>query len=288
MRRASGGAALVLTEPVAISADARITPGCMGMYTDEHQAAWKQIVEQVHKDTSARVALQLSHAGRRGSTRPRYMGLDRPLRTGNWPLISASPLPYTARSQTPKAMGREEMDRVRDDFVQAAKRALDCGFDMLLLNCAHGYLLASFLSPLTNQRSDEYGGALANRLRYPLEVFDAVRAVWPPEKPLAVALNASDWTAGGIELEEVIEIAKALKTHGCDMLLPFAGQTIPDDSPNYSPNFLAKYSEYIRNDTGILTMTTGGITTTNQLNTILAAGSADLCIMDPPHLNAYE
>jgi anthraniloyl-CoA monooxygenase len=284
LRRASGGAALVLTEPVAVSANARITPCCMGLYDDAQQSAWAQLVERAHQKTSSKIALQLSHAGRRGSTRPRQFGLDKPLREGNWPLLSASALPYTPQSQTPRAMTRADMDSVRDEFVRAAGRARDAGFDMLTLNMTHGYLLASFLSPLTNVRTDEYGGALDNRLRFPLEVFDAVRAIWPQDRPLAVALNASDCAEGGIAFEDIIEIARTFKASGCDLILPLAGQTIPNDAPNYSPNFLARYSEYIRNETGILTITTGSITTSNQVNTILAAGSADLCIMHPPHL----
>jgi anthraniloyl-CoA monooxygenase len=284
MTRALGGAALVLTEPVAVSEAGRITPGCIGLYDNQHQQRWAQIVEQIHRESSAKITLQLSHAGRRGATRVRQFGLDKPLRDGGWPLLSASALPYTPRSQTPREMTRADMDTVRDEFVQAAGRACDAGFDMLLLNMAHGYLLACFLSPLTNIRSDEYGGSLENRLRFPLEVFDAARAVWPENKPLAVTLNADDWAAGGISLEETIEIARAFKAHGCDMMLPLAGQTISDDSPTYGPNFLSKYSEQIRSDTGITTMTVGGIITTNQMNTILAAGSADLCIFDPPHL----
>jgi anthraniloyl-CoA monooxygenase len=284
LRRASGGAALVLTEPVAISADARITPCCMGLYDDAQQALWARLVEQTHQNTSSKLALQLSHAGRRGSTRPRQFGLDKPLREGDWPLLSASALPYTPQTQTPRAMARADMDAVRDEFVQAAQRARDAGFDMLMLNMAHGYLLASFLSPLTNVRADEYGGALENRLRFPLEIFDAVRTIWPQDRPLVTAINSSDWAEGGIAFEDVIEIACELKAHGCDMILPLAGQTIPNDAPNYGPNFLARYSEYIRNETGIMTMITGGITTSNQVNSILAAGTADLCIMHPLHL----
>ncbi len=284
LRRASGGVALVLTEPVAVSAGARITPCCMGLYDDAQQAIWTRLVEQAHQNTASKLALQLSHAGRRGSTRPRQFGLDKPLREGNWPLLSASALPYTPKSQIPREMARADMDAIRDEFVQAAQRARDTDFDILLLNMAHGYILASFLSPLTNVRADEYGGALENRLRFPLEVFDAVRTVWTQERPLAVAINGSDCTEGGITFEDVIEIARELKAHGCDMILPLAGQTIPNDTPNYGPNFLARYSEYIRNETGIITMTTGGITTSNQVNTILASGTADLCIMHPLHL----
>ncbi len=277
--QAQGGAALVLTEPVAVSAAGRITPGCIGLYTDEQQAAWAKIVESVH-GAGAKIGLQLSHAGRRGSTRPRQFGLDKPLREGNWPLIAPSPLPYTPQSQTPKAMERADMEQVCAEFVHAAGRADAAGFDLLMLNMAHGYLLGSFLSPLTNQRTDDYGGTPENRLRFPLELFDAVRKVWPQGKPLMVALNADDWQTGGIEIEEATAAVKILKEHGCDGVYLLAGQTTPDDHPNYGTNFLAQYSELVKNDTGILTLTSGGFTTSNPINTLLAGGSADLCIFD--------
>ncbi len=283
-RRAKGGAALVLTEPVAVSAQGRITSGCAGLYRPEHQAAWAKIVEEIHAHSQAKIALQLNHAGRRGSTRPRQQGLDRPLRSGNWPLLSASALPYTRRSQTPKAMERADMDMVRDEFVAAAQRANEAGFDMLHLNFAHGYLPASFISPLTNTRNDNYGGSLENRLRYPLELFDAVRATWPEDKPLSVALTVSDWTSGGLEIEEAIIAAKALKAHGCDLIEVLAGQTVPDIKPNYDPPFLVSYSDQLRNGAGVCTLTSGGITISDQLNSILAAGRADLCILHPLHV----
>lgn len=281
LKLAQEGAGLVLTEPAAVSADGRITPGCAGLYTPEHQRAWAKLVSDVRQQSSAKIALQLSHAGPRGAAEPRHFGMDIPLKKGGWPLLSASPLPYTTRSPVPTAMTREDMNTVREQFVSAAKMADAAGFDMLLLNCAHGYLLASFLSPLTNQRDDEFGGVLENRAHFPFEVVKAVRAVWPQEKPLAVAINASDWVEGGIELSEVVWLATQLKTHGCDMIFPLAGQTLPKSEPDYSPNFLSPYAEAIRNGAHIPTLTGGGIVIANQANSILAAGSVDLCIIHP-------
>src|SRR5258708_23157498 len=276
---AGAGAGLILTQPVAVSADGRITSGDVGLYNDQQHVAWGRVIEQIHLNSTAKAALQLSHARRRGSTRLRQFGLDKPLRDGNWPLISASALAYSPQNQTPKEMTRADMDRVCDDFVCSAKRASKL-FDMLLLNFAHGYLIASFLSPLSNVRADEYGGSLDNRLRFPLEVFDAVRAAWPDDKPLAVSINATDWTDGGLEIEDAAAIARTLKAHGCDLVVPLAGQTTPDDKPVYGPNFLSKYSEALRNDSGIMTVAVGGITNTHQLKSLLAAGSAHPCVLD--------
>jgi anthraniloyl-CoA monooxygenase len=279
--RATGGAAMVMTEPVAVSAGGRITPGDVGMYSPEHAAAWTKIVEAVHANSGAKIAVHLNHAGRRGSTRPRQEGLDRPLRHGNWPLLSASPLPYTSHSQTPRQMGRADMDKVRDEFGQAAQMAHKAGFDLLQLHCAHGYLLASFISPLTNTRQDDYGGSLENRLRFPLEVFEAVRAEWPQHKPMSVALSATDWAKDGLEVDEAVIIAKILKAQGCDLIEVLAGHISLNTRPVYGPYFLTPFSDQIRNEVGIATMTSGGITNADQINTILAAGRADLCIMNP-------
>lgn len=284
IRRARSGASLVMTEPTAVSPAGRITPGCPGLYNEAHLAAWADIVETIHATTPARIALQLAHAGRRGSTRPRQEGLDRPLRQGNWPLISASPLPYTPASQTPKEMDRADMEQVRDQFACAAKMAQQAGFDLLHLHFAQGYLLASFISPLTNLRRDDYGGSLENRLRYPLEVFDAVRAVWPAGKPLSVAICATDWVEGGLEVGEAVLVAEMFKSHGCDLIQVLAGQTTPEAKPVYSSGFLVPISDWLRNNANMPTMISGDITTTDQVNTILAAGRADLCVMDPPHL----
>ena len=269
-RLASGGAGLVLTEPVAVSAEGRITPGCPGLYGASHQKSWKALVDEVHS-SEAKIALQLNHAGRRGSTKARQFGLDVPLKEGNWPLLSVSDVPYSPRSQTPKAMDRADMDAVKAQFVQSAKMPADIGFDMLLLNMAQGYLLGSFISPLSNN------GSLEDRLRFPLEIFEAVRAVWG--RPLAVAINGSDWAKGGITREDVEAMARIFTEKGCDLIYPLAGQTVPNDDPDFGPNYLAEYSELIRNAAGVPTLTGGNITTMNQVNSLLAAGSADLCVL---------
>jgi anthraniloyl-CoA monooxygenase len=282
---ASGGAGLVLTEPVAISADGRITTESAGIYDTKHVEVWTQLVESIHTHTQAKVAIQLNHAGRRGSTRPRSEGLDRTLPDNNWPLLSASPIPYTPSSQVPEAMYLADMDRVRDDFVLATRRALDAGFDLVQLNFAHGYLLASFISPLTNYRNDEYGGDLEHRLRFPLEVFDAVRTAWPQEKPIAVTLSASDCAKGGFEVEDAVVVARMFKDQGCDIIAVVTGQTTIDSEPAYGRGFLTPLSDRIRNEAGISTLVGGYLTTSDEVNTLLAAGRADLCIMNPPQLN---
>jgi len=276
----ASGAGLVLTEPVAVSPDGRITSGCAGMYLPEHRAAWARIVAFVRDHSTAKVGLQLNHAGRRGSTRPRWEGLDRPLRVGNWPLVSASPQPYTPQSPVPRELDRAGMDRVRDNFVRAAQMAQEAGFDLVLLNFAHGYLLATFISPLTNVRTDAYGGPLASRMRFPLEVFDAVRAVWPAEKPLGVAISAVDGVPGGSTVEDAVVVAEMLKARGCDLVMVLAGQTTPDAVLPYGRGFLTALSDRVRNEADIATMTGGYITTANEVNTMLAAGHADLCVME--------
>ena len=267
-----------LVEMCAVSPEGRITPDTVGMYREEHGAAWARIVEGIHAQGSF-VGVSLTHAGRRGSTRPRSEGLDRPLWEGGWPLLSASPLPYTPRSQVPREMDRADMDCIRDEFVRAARMAQDAGFDFLQIDCAHGYLLASFLSPLTNRREDEYGGDIAGRMHFPLELFDAVRAAWPEGKPLSVALSATDHVKGGLRVEDAILFALALKEHGCDLVQVLAGQAVPQGEPAYGRGFLTHYSDRLRNEAGMLTMVGGYITTSNEANTILAAGRADLCIL---------
>ncbi len=279
------GAALVVTEPIATSAGGRITPESAGLYKASHVEAWIRIVESIHTRTAAKLALLLNHAGRRGSTRPRAQGLDRPLSHSNWPLLSASAIPYTLYSQVPKQMDRAEMDHVREDFVRAALMAHEAGFDLLQLHFAHGYLLASFISPLTNQRNDEYGGDLQHRMRFPLEVFDAVRAAWPQDKPISVALPAGDYAKGGFDIDDAVIVARMLRAHGCDIIAVLAGQTTVDSEPAYGRGFLTPLSERIRNEASIPTMVGGYLTTSNEVNTILAAGRADLCIVDPPQLN---
>ncbi len=282
---ATGGAGLVITEPTAISADGRITPANVGIYNADHVEAWKRLVESVHAHTQAKVAIQLNHSGRRGSTRPRATGLDRPLHDGNWPLLSASPIPYTPYSQVPKEMAREDMDRVRDDFVLATRRAQEAGFDLVLLDFAHGYLLSSFISPLTNLRNDEYGGVLEHRKRFPLEIYDAVRAAWPQDKPISVVISASDCVKGGFEVDDAVMVARIFKEHGCDIIAVVTGQTTIDSEPAYGRGFLAPFSDRIRNEASIPTMVGGYLTTSDEVNTLLAAGRADLCLMDPPQLN---
>ncbi len=282
---ASSSAGMVMTDLVAVSAEGRITPADAGMYAEDHLSAWARFLQSRSlRERAVKIGLQLSHAGRRGATRVRTTGLDRPLREGAWPLLAASPIPYTPQSQIPKEMDRTDMDRVCSAFAHAAQMAWNAGFDLLQLHMAHGYLLASFLSPLTNQRSDEYGGSLENRLRFPLEVLRAVRAIWPEDRPLSVALLVTDCVPGGLEVEEAVIIAKALHEHGCDMIEVLAGQTVADAEPAYGRGFLTHLSDRLRNEAGVLTMVGGYLTTSDEANTILAAGRADLCIMDPPRL----
>jgi len=275
------GAGLALVGPVAVSAEGRITTHSAGMYTQSQVEKWAEIVEGIHGATTQKMGIELNHAGRRSSTRPRAEGLDRPLRNDNWSLLSASAIPYAPGSQVPKAMESKDMQRVCREFVRSARWALSAHFDLLQLNMAHGYLLASFLSPLTNQRSDEYGGALEQRMRYPLEVFDAVRASWPADKPLSVALNASDCVKGGFTIDDAVVVAVALKEHGCDIIAVQAGQTTSDGEPAYGRGFLTAYSDRIRNEAGIPTIVGGYLTTSDEVNTIIAAGRADLCIIEP-------
>ncbi len=282
--RAVGGAGLIITEMTDVSRDGRISPGCAGMYKPEHVAAWKRVVDFVHRHSHAKIGLQLAHAGRKGSTRRMWEGIDEPLDEGNWPLISASPLAYLPHSQVPRAMDRRDMDRVRDDFVRAAQMADEAGFDLLELHMAHGYLLASFLSPLTNQRQDEYGGDVTQRLRFPLEVLDAVRAVWPAHKPISVRISATDWKEGGNDEDSAIAIARALKAHAVDVIDVSTGQTVRDDRPRYGRLWQTPYADRIRHEVGIATMTVGGISSYADVNSILAAGRADLCVLARAHL----
>jgi anthraniloyl-CoA monooxygenase len=284
-RAACSGAGLVEIEQIAASAQGRITPYCAGIYHIDHVEAWKQVIEFIHNHTSAKVAIQLNHAGRRGSTRSRTNGLDRPLQEDNWPLISASPVPFSQSNQIPKEMNRIDMNSVYDDFVLATQRANEAGFDILQLNFAQGYLLSSFISPLTNQRQDEYGGDLHHRMRFPLEIFDAVRATWPEDKPITVTISASDCVKGGVELDDAVRVAQMLKEHACDIIAVVTGQTTIDSEPAYGRGFLTPFSDRIRNEAGILTMVGGYLTTDDEANTIIAAGRADLCILDPPQLN---
>ncbi|KAF0230443.1 MAG: anthraniloyl-CoA [Beijerinckiaceae bacterium] len=282
--RATGGAGLVYTEMVCVSESARITPGCAGLYTDAQEAAWKRIVDFAHAHSAAKIALQLGHAGRKGASKLMWEGMDRPLKSGAWPIMSASPIPYYPESQAPRAMTRADMDRVIADFVAATKRGIRAGFDMLELHCAHGYLLASFLSPLTNIRTDAYGGSLENRLRFPLEVFAAMRAVWPAGKPMSVRISATDWKEGGITGDDAVAIAAAFAAAGCDLIDVSTGQTVADGKPSYGRMFQTPFSDQIRNEAHVATMAVGAITTADQMNTIIAAGRADLVALGRPHL----
>ena len=282
--RAIGGAGLVMGEMTDVSREGRITPGCAGMYKPEHARAWKRVVDFVHAHSHARIGLQLAHAGRKGSTRLAWEGIDEPLPDGNWPLIAASPLPYKPGSQTPRAMTRADMDAVRDDFVRATRLAEEAGFDLVEIHMAHGYLLASFLSPLTNLRDDAYGGDLDGRMRWPLEVLDAVRAAWPATKPISVRISATDWKEGGTTAEDAVGIARRLAARGADIVDVSAGQTVADDAPAYGRLFQTPFAERIRLEAGVKTMTVGNISSWADVNSILAAGRADLCVLARGHL----
>jgi anthraniloyl-CoA monooxygenase len=284
--RALGGAGMVVAEMTCTSPDARITPGCPGLWNDAQAAAWKRIVDFVHRETDARIAMQLGHAGPKGSTCApwEHDGDDKPLPQGNWPLVAASALPYLPDGQRPRAMTRADMDRVRDDFVAATKRAAAAGFDWLELHCAHGYLLSSFISPLTNRRDDEYGGPLGNRLRYPLEVFAAVRAAWPQDRPMSVRISAHDWVDGGITPADAVEIARAFKAAGADMIDCSSGQVSVEQKPTYGRMYQTPFADRIRNEAGIATIAVGAISEADHVNSIIAAGRADLCAIARPHL----
>ncbi|HET7040114.1 MAG TPA: bifunctional salicylyl-CoA 5-hydroxylase/oxidoreductase, partial [Gemmatimonadales bacterium] len=282
--RAMGGAGLVCAEMTDVSAEGRISHGCAGLYRPEHAAAWRRIVRFVHGNTRAKIGIQLGHAGRKAATRRMWEGDVQPLAEGAWPIMAPSPLPYYPHSQVPRAMTRDDMDRVKDEFVRAARLALEAEFDLLEIHCAHGYLLASFISPLTNRRDDEYGGPLENRMRFPLEVFDAVRAVWPEERPMSVRVSAVDWYPGGMGPEDSVQVAKLFRAHGCDVIDVSAGQTVPDQRPVYGRLFQTPFADRIRHEAGIATMAVGNISSWADVNTILAAGRADLCLLARAHL----
>ena len=282
--RAHGGAGLVFTEMVCVAADARISPGCAGMYAPEHVAAWKRIVDYVHERTSAKFGIQLGHAGPKGSTQLGWEIADAPLPAGNWPLIAPSAVPYGPDNQTPRAMTRADMDRVRDEFVSAARGAIDAGFDWLELHLAHGYLLSAFLCPLTNRRDDAFGGSLENRCRFPLEVFRAVRAVWPDDKPMSVRISAHDWAEGGNTPDDAVAIAKMFRAAGADLIDVSSGQTTRLARPVYGRMYQTPFSDRVRNEAGIATMAVGAIFEPDHVNSILMAGRADLCALARPHL----
>ncbi|HEY1838095.1 MAG TPA: FAD-dependent monooxygenase [Rhizomicrobium sp.] len=285
--RAMGGAGLVYVEMTCPSADARISPGCTGLWNDAQEKEFKRIVDFVHEHSGAKIAMQLGHAGRKGSTQLGWEMADHPLPGSgeNWPVYSASPLPYMKDvSPKPAELDRKAMDRIKAEFVQAAERADRAGFDMLELHCAHGYLFASFLSPLTNKRADEYGGGIENRVRYPLEVFAAMRAAWPQDKPMSIRISASDWAPGGITEDDVLAIVRAFESAGCDLVSTSSGQTVPEQKPVYGRMYQVQFAEGIRNVAKIKTMAVGAITEPGQVNTIIACRRADLVALARPHL----
>ena len=277
---AAAGPGVVVSELVAVAPDGRVTPGTPGLWEESHAAPWARVAAAARR-RGTRLAVRLGHAGRRGATRPRRRGVDRPLAGDGWPLLAASAIPYGRGSVTPRAMRRAEMERVTGDFARAARLAAAAGADVLLLDLAHGYLLGGYLSPLANRRDDEHGGPLEGRLRFPLEVVDAVRAAWPPERPLWAALAASDWAPGGIEPDEAVQAAVALAGHGCELLQVTAGQATAAGRPDYGRFFLVGWSDLVRNEAGVATMVGGNLTTADEVDTILAAGRADLCLLDP-------
>jgi anthraniloyl-CoA monooxygenase len=283
--RATGGAGLVYTEMTCTSPDARISPGCTGIWNEAQRDAWRRIVDFPHRHSRAKLCMQLGHSGRKGSTQLGWEEDDHPLRAGNWETIAPSPLPYLERiSAPPREMTRADMDRVLADFVNSTRFAAEAGFDMLELHMAHGYLLASFLSPLTNRRKDAYGGSVANRLRFPLEIAAAVRAVWPAERPLSVRLSSTDWAEGGLEEDELIAIGHAMKAEGVDLLDLSSGQTVPWQKPVYGRMWQTPFSDLVRNIVGIPTIAVGNIFEADHANSIIAAGRADLCALARPHL----
>jgi anthraniloyl-CoA monooxygenase len=283
--RALGGAGLVFTEMVCVTPQGRITPGCAGLWSTAQASAWTRIVDFVHRRSAAKICLQLGHSGPKGSTQLGWEAIDAPLRDGNWELIAPSPIPWSPYNQVPRAMTRDDMDAVRDAFVSATQFGAQAGFDMLELHAAHGYLLSSFISPLTNRRTDDYGGSLHNRLRFPLEVFRAMRAVWPAHKPMSVRISATDWVEGGIVAADAVEIARAFKQEGVDLIDVSAGQTSIQAQPVYGRMFQTPFADRIRNEIGIATMAVGNITEPDHLNAIIAAGRADLCALARPHLS---
>lgn len=283
--RAKGGAGLVYTEMTCVSPEGRITPGCPGLYAPEHEAAWQRLTDFVHAETDAKICCQIGHSGRKGSTQLGWEEMDAPLKAGNWDIISASAIPWSENNAVPKAATREDMDQIRDEFVEATRMADRANFDMVELHAAHGYLISSFISPLSNQRDDEYGGSLENRMRYPLEVFKAMRDAWPEEKPMAVRISANDWVdEDGVTPEEAVEIARMFSDAGADIIDVSAGQTSKQAKPVYGRMFQTPFSDRIRNDGGIKTMAVGNIFEADHVNSILMAGRADLVCLARPHL----
>jgi anthraniloyl-CoA monooxygenase len=286
--KALGGAGLVMTEMVCVSPEGRITPGCAGIYTPEQERAWRRVVDFTHRNSAAKIGIQLGHSGRKGSTRLMWEGIDQPLPAGNWPVCGPSAIPYSAANQVPRELDRAEMIRIKDQFADCARAAARAGFDVLELHCAHGYLLSSFLSPLTNQRSDEYGGSLANRLRFPLEVFDAVREAWPAERPMTVRISATDWCEGGNGADDAVEIARAFAEHGAAGVDVSTGQVVSEERPAFGRSYQTPYADRIRNEIGtkygVAVIAVGAISSYDDVNSIILAGRADLCALGRTHL----
>ena len=283
--RAIGGAGLVYVEMTCPSPEARITPGCTGLWNEAQRDAWKRIVDFCHAQSRAKLCLQLGHAGRKGSTQLGWDEMDHPLPAGNWELVGPSPLPYALDSQTPRALTRVDMDKIVADFVRSARYGAQAGFDMLEIHAAHGYLLSSFISPLTNRRDDEYGGTIGNRARFPIEVFSAVRAVWPEDRPMSVRVSATDWAPGGLSETDLLALAKMFKAAGADLIDVSTGQVVPDQKPVYGRMFQTPFSDKIRNEVGVATMAVGNIVNADQVNTIVVSGRADLVALARPHLS---
>lgn len=282
--RAVGGAGLVMTEMTCVSPEGRISPGCTGIWSQEQADYWRSIVDFVHEHSTAKIGLQIGHSGRKGSTKLMWEGDSDPLDDGTWELISPSPIRYRADSQVPREMSRTDMDEVIEDHLRAVAYGAGAGFDLLELHFAHGYLLSSFLTPLANQRSDEYGGSLENRMRFPLELFDRVREVWPQDKPMSVRISATDWVEGGFDGDDAIVVASHLKDHGCDIIDVSTGQTSTEAKPEYGRLYQTPFSDRIRNEVGIPTMTVGAVSSIDDVHNILVAGRADLCVLARPHL----
>ncbi|MFB9537182.1 MULTISPECIES: bifunctional salicylyl-CoA 5-hydroxylase/oxidoreductase [Streptomyces] len=283
--RALGGAGLVMTEMVCVSEEGRITPGCAGLYTGRQAEAWRRITDFVHAQApGTAIGVQLGHSGRKGSTKLMWEGMDEPLQEGNWPLVAASALPYKPYSQTPRALSRAQLTDIREQFTAAACRAARAGFDLLELHCAHGYLLSGFLSPLTNRRTDAYGGSPEKRLRFPLEVFDAVRNVWPGERPLTVRISATDWAEGGTTAEDAVEIARAFAAHGADAIDVSTGQVVADERPEFGRSYQTPFADRIRRATGVPVIAVGAISSWDDVNSLILAGRTDLCALARPHL----
>jgi anthraniloyl-CoA monooxygenase len=283
--KALGGAGLVMTEMVCVSDTGRITPGCTGLYSDEHTRKWRRITGFVHGVSGAKIGIQLGHSGRKGSTRLMWEGMDQPLADGNWPLVAPSPLPYLAGvSQVPRELTLAGLREIRQQFAAATRRAVQAEFDLLELHCAHGYLLSSFISPLTNVRTDRYGGSLAARLQFPLEVFAAMRDIWPAEAPMSVRISATDWYDGGVSGDDAVEVARAFAAAGADLIDVSTGQVHADESPAFGRSYQTPFSDQIRNQAGIATMAVGAISSYDDVNSILLAGRADLCALGRAHL----